>query len=801
MRSTLLTLSFFLAFFAAKTVQAQCGPGEATVRLEINADEYYEEVNWQLTNLSGSFFYGFGFLQDSMTHSFSYCIPENQCVLFSIFDNAYDGIVPDGWYKLYVNDVLTYESIPGADYGYTESVSLNCPPGTACTNPFLMSLGTGATPTGDETWYSFIPDSTGTYILNTCGAACPTKIWVYNSCSGIFLSENQLGTIYFAESGCADGSALSNLNLEGGKEYFIRIRYQTPNCSPSSIPYSLTYAGPVMGCMDPTACNYEPLATISSGICIYPGDPDCPNGPDLTVNEEMLNSTLTFSSINNPDACAVEEGCLRGLGTRYLVEFSTHIKNIGEEDYFIGEPPANITDPSDQFVWDPCHHHWHYMGYADYLLYNSEGYRVPIGSKTGFCVLDLECSDGGIPLYDCDNMGISKGCGDIYDIGLPCQWIDITGIPADDYTMVVRVNWDQTPDKLGRLERTYDNNWAQACFTLTYDGNTPEVVFTNDSCQLYTDCEGVTFGSAQPDCNGICNGPALIGDWNQDTVRNSMDVEDYVSAALAGNSAVSTCNDLHDDGEINVFDAALLQECNVFGDNQQHWIQRFPCQFPTGFQNGQDLVTIRPGTVDTLAKTFDIQIANPFNKILAYELIVSGLVIESIQNLSPEHHAEPLFNPATGRIIALSADQSGIKKNATPSTFLRVNYSTLTGNKVCVEEVISVVNDKYQESSATLADPNCVLVNTVAVGEPNSAPFAVFVQPNPMRESTTVFFENPGAAPMSFTLTDLTGRSLRAFQDFRGESVSIERGELPEGTYIFTIRGEKGSVSGKLVIQ
>ena len=794
-----LALLFGLIAFHAS---AQCPPGMDEVRLEINTDYYFYEEYWTFTSQDGSALYGAGTVPDSATHNFTYCVPDNQCVRFSLYDNADDGFYPDGYYRLFVNDTLVFERLDGNFWGPLEIVDFNCAPGTSCTNPFYRSgPGTGSASPDNETWYSFTPADTGTYVIATCDAACPTKIWVYDRCMGTLINENNLGTIFYAEDGCPDGSASAQLNLAGGKEYFIRIRYQNIGCSTDSIPYSLVFLGPVMGCMDSTACNFEPLATISMGDCIYPGNPACPDGPDFEIDEDLLLNSLLFSSLENPDDCAVQEGCLRGLGTRYLIEFTTHINNIGEADYYIGEPPADINAPSNQFVWDPCHNHWHYMGYADYLLYNSDGFRIPIGSKTGFCVLDLQCLDGGFGQYDCINMGISAGCSDTYDRGLPCQWIDITGIPADDYTMVVRVNWDKSPDKIGRLEKRYDNNWGQACFRLSYDGNIPEVEFNTDSCQQFTDCLGEVFGNAQPDCNGICNGPALIGDWNQDNLRNAVDVATYLSAALATpGSATTPCNELHEDGVINVFDAALLQECNLHADDPQHWIQRFPCQFPTGFLNEQDLVTLQPGTLDTVAKTFDIQIANPYNRVMAYEFSVSGLVIESVENLATEHLVAPTFNPSTGEIIALATNETSIKKNFTPVNFLRVHYSTLTAQKVCVSGITSVVNNKYQQSNATLADPNCVPVNYVAVNEPNSSPFAIFVQPNPMRESTTVFFENPNAEPVAFTLTDLTGRILRSYSDLRSESVVIDRVGLPEGTYFFSLRSSRGSVSGKLVM-
>ncbi|MFN0215223.1 MAG: lysyl oxidase family protein [Saprospiraceae bacterium] len=798
MKSAPVFLALLLSFISFNT-SAQCPPGQDSVRVEINHNNFFFEVSWEITSLDGNIEYGSGMLQDTATNVFTVCVPADQCIKFTI-NGGFSGLFPDGWYRLYVNDTLVYKRLNGSFQVQTESVELNCTPGSSCISPVFLSLGTNTTPTAEETWFSFTPADTGVYVFATCGAMCPIKIWVYDRCAGVFISEIQLGTIAYSLDGCPDSSASIHLNLEAGKDYYLRLRYQEPGCSPEPIPYSLSYLGPVTGCMDPVACNYEPLATISSGICLYPGDPACPKAPDFLMNQDYLLNTIELMDMLNNDLCLVDAGCLRGLGTRYILSFATQITNIGDADYYIGKTPENINDPSTQFVYDPCHQHWHYMGYADYILYNSEGYRVPIGQKTGFCVLDAFCF-GKERKYNCINMGISASCGDVYGPDTPCQWIDITELPADNYTMVVRVNWDKSPDKLGRVEKTYDNNWAQVCFNLLYDGNTPEVIFNTDSCQQFTDCNGEIFGNALPDCNGVCNGSALHGDWNQDTVRNALDVDGYLSAALAGNGSPSFCNDLHEDGSINVFDAALLQECNLYANNQQHWIQRFPCQFPTGFLNTQDLLTILPGTVDTIAKTFDIQIVNPVTEVMACEIAVSGLVIESVENLASEFQAVPIFNPATGKILTLSHDTASIKKNFLPNNFLRVHYSKLTDHKICVSEIIAVVNNKYQQSNATLADPNCVPVSYVSSHEAGFRPFAVFVQPNPMGESSTVFFENPNAEPMSFTLTDLTGRTLRSFNDLRGQSVVIERAGLPSGTYFFNLRGNSGSMCGRLVMR
>ena len=230
---------------------------------------------------------------------------------------------------------------------------------------------------------------------------------------------------------------------------------------------------PVQGCTDNTACNFNPIAESDDGSCIYPGDPDCVNGPDLLVMP--FEGSMYLQAYENEDGCAIEEGCLTGYGDRSIIRFDTWIKNVGNVDYFIGSVSDN--EETNQFEWDMCHNHWHYKGYAEYVLFDSDGQIIPVGFKNGFCVMDLECSGDdelGVPAgnytYGCSVMGISAGCGDIYGSGLSCQWIDITNVPDGEYTFVVRTNWDQDPDVMGNIELSYENNWEQTCIG----------VFTND---------------------------------------------------------------------------------------------------------------------------------------------------------------------------------------------------------------------------------------------------------------------------------------------------------------------------------
>lgn len=778
---------------------AQCPAGFNEIKLELKTDFYFYEVNWKISNQATGEVLFTGFAANDSFKTYTYCVPDDGCKVFRIIDDAADGMTPDGYYRLYLNGQLLRENI-GGNFGAGESIVLACPPGTSCFSALPIDTGAWVTPNGMQTWYRFVPQDTGAYHISTCDSmnACGSKIWLYHTCFGILVSDDLTGADYYADGGCATG-ALASVALAGGKEYYIRIRSEPEDCDTTPIHFTINFIGPIKGCLDPIACNYNPLATLSDS-CIYNGDPNCPTAPDLVTRELDFRESMQLSTLDNPDACAVDEGCLRGLGTRHVIRFHTYIENTGDQDYYIGPTPSSPNDSSTQFVWDPCHHHWHYMGYAEYILFDANGYRLPIGSKTGFCVLDLICP-ADKRKYNCNVMGITAGCGDVYDSGLPCQWIDITGIPAGDYTAVMRVNWDKSPDNLGRVEKDFMNNWAQACFNLAYSGSNPLVTYHNDQCPPFIDCAGEIYGNAQPDCNGVCKGVALHGDWNQDTTQNMDDTNAYLSAAVAGTGSASPCFDLDASGDLNVYDAALLQECVLHRDDPQYWIQEFPCQFPAGFTNDNDLVTLRAGILDTLAKTFDIEIFNPFNPIMGYEFSVTGLAIDSVENLIPAYFPDLRFNAASGKIIGLGKDESTVDKHTLPGSFLRVHYSTITGTEICLSQITAVVNAKYQRSNASIGVPNCIPGKTSATNTPDQNAFGVFVQPNPFVDRTSIYFENEAAEPMRVDLKDVTGKLLRSFEGIRGTSLTIERNNLPLGTYIFSVCGPKGCAGGKVIAQ
>ena len=495
----------------------------------------------------------------------------------------------------------------------------------------------------------------------------------------------------------------------------------------------------------------------------------------------LQNSIFAQTMVVNANDCYIQEGCLAGFGTRELVRFTTHIQNIGFTDYYIGNPGAN----PDQFVYGACHNHWHYEGYAEYLLYDSVGQQMAQGFKNGFCVMDLECSGGGSAQYGCSNMGISMGCGDIYSSGLSCQWIDITDVPDGRYTLVVRTNWDNSPDALGRFEMDINNNWGQACIQIAHNPNL--VVTVQQNCPSYVDCLGQIYGSAQIDCEGVCAGTRLIGDLDVDADNDSIDAAGYVTGILDASLTAAPCTDVNDDGSLTVADAALIAHCHqahVLADSS---LIDTRCSFPLlDMVNIYDSVTFTIGAFDLGAGYLDVHVRNPNRKLVGYELRFSGITITGVDNLADpmDFPIVPAFNGNTAHVIGLSYVDSLFERHNGFTPLFRVHFVN-PANMICIDQVVDVVNEDYAAPLTFLVDA-CVFSTAVAALEGGNG---LSVMPDPFDDHFVMTYAPRTGGRVVLLLTDMQGRVVRRIEAPATGQLRVEGRDLAAGSYLYRLQG------------
>lgn len=700
-----LIVSNALGEMAVMTHQITIGEGNI-LDIQLIADNYPNEISWLLTDP-----YGVTVASGGSTGT-TLCIGEG-CYIFTINDSYGDGICCGygiGSYTLVLNGE---EIATGGNYAYTESQYVNCPDGIDCNNTIGAQEGINTAPIGDD-WFTYTPAENGQYRISTCGFTnCNSTIWMYDYCNMLNFDDTNEATLTYNDDACGSQAELTPY-LEGGQEYYIRVGSIDGSCDGNPMDFEISYMGGIPGCMNPAACNYLPIASEPTE-CFFIGDPECPEfGPDLFVLGDVFYNSMYFTTLENQDACYVNEGCMQGFGNREIIRFTTHIKNIGTEDYFIGAP----NNQPGQFEWDVCHNHWHYEGYAEYVLYDGDGNEMPqIGFKNGFCVLDLECSDGGIAKYTCGNMGVTAGCGDIYSSGLSCQWVDVTDVPAGDYTLVIRTNWDFAADANGSYELRYDNNWAAVCVSFDRDANNQITNFSKTlNCPIVLDCVGVPFGNAQPDCAANCPGIIVRGDLNASNDLEYADADQYLSEILGNDAVVTDCTDMNNDGSITVTDAALVAGCVFFGtDYVDEYGVHNHCIFNDEIMNPNHNVTLSIAEVNTDAGYVDVHILNPDNEVVAYEFTVSGFTISSVQNIYDPllFDVVPAASLGGTRVLGYCDDDQFLPKNYSPAPFIRIYYLNNAGPEACIASIVDFVNEDYHEVVTTIGGCLPFVMNTL----------------------------------------------------------------------------------------
>ncbi len=791
-------LTFLLSIFCLFLCPFQsiaCDTGESTIIVTIHTDNWGYETSWRIIDGSGNIYHqvDFGTYDDNEIYETEVCVPLGTCVSFIIEDSYGDGIFQNDAYTISLDGT---ELISTAMAGTQESFDFNCPPGTVCSTAIEITEGDFTT-VDDNSWYIFTPDLTGIYLISTCdNNNCDTKIWVYDDCSGLFDDTNE-GTIFYNDNN-PNCDLLAEVEgfFGAGISYVIRIGDAEDDCAGQLINFSINYLGPISGCTDPGSCNYNPMATIDDGSCIPFGDPACPNAPDLVLRQDVLETSIYLTTINATDECLINEGCLQGFGMRDIIRFTTHIENNGDADYFIGEP----FDNPDQFTYDNCHQHYHYDGYAEYILFDEDGTELPIGFKNGFCVLDLVCDNGGSPQYGCGYMGISVGCGDIYHSGLQCQWIDVTDVPDGNYTFVTRVNWDNAPDALGRVETDTINNWAQVCINLDRSSGALEFQLVED-CPTYVDCTGAIYGNAQPDCNGDCNGTALMGDLDANQEQDMQDAQQYVNDIITHNISATPCNDLNADGNISVYDAALLSGCLNYGTGHTHPDGGFHdhCDLPIDIIDPSDTVALSITGINPDEKYIDISIHNPTASVVAYQFQVSGISLISAENLidPATYPISPKVGISDGMTIGISYDDSLILKQDIVQPLVRLYYTDYLDTMICISNIVDIVNQDYFRTH-TRVDGPCLTI--VDVDEPYTS-IEVNLDPNPFEKQTRLSFFNPDNEVFELEILNSAGQLVQTYSGIRNNGQTIHRNNLPGGVYFYVLKSATKIGVGKMVMR
>ncbi|MEY5044449.1 MAG: Secretion system C-terminal sorting domain, partial [Bacteroidota bacterium] len=319
-------------------------------------------------------------------------------------------------------------------------------------------------------------------------------------------------------------------------------------------------------------------------------------------------------------------------------------------------------------------------------------------------------------------------------------------------------------------------------------------------CAQYVDCAGEPFGLAQADCNGDCNGTALVGDLDYDGSQTYSDAVSYVEHILGNDIQALPCTDIDQDGNITVTEAALMARCQYWNEAHEHPDSsgvHDKCTFPVvEIINPFDSVGFSIGQVNWEQGYFDVYVINPDNRIIGYELVFSGLGIQSAVSLADPigYPITPSFTPGGNRLIGLSYDNMSFIKNYVWVPLVRIYWSSI-GDEICISEVVDVVNDSYHNTVHWIEN-GCLMANGVS----EFTTLDAMLHPNPMTESALLRFSNPAGDVFELELVDAQGRVVQE-QSGAVSQFEITREGLAPGTYLYRLMGGNGWATGRLSVQ
>lgn len=776
-----LTTTFF--FFV---ILAQLS-GQKQLTIKFTPDAFPQDVTWELQNQDYRGIVAEGDLTG--------CSPNEECVVFEemVEDRCYTLVVRDansdgsGSYEVFYDGMLMFSRDDfNTDKTYDD---FNCTEGETCALAIQLNLPDNKiyAPDTKEFWFKFTPEEDGHYRINTCDnrvttvGVADTELWYYKSCNRFIHASTAEGAESYSddEAECAPGSGFNFIPLEAGIEYYIRHKPQQDwlNIPKNDSLKIKVQKLPVRnGCTDPEACNYDPFAQLDNGTCDFVTG--C--APDLSLDSFELRESIMVDTVFSNDQCFIEEGCLTGPGPREVIRFSTKIDNIGNADYWVGRPENS----ENLFSQINCHGHYHHLGYAEYLLYEGQGEPTPIGFKSGFCVLDLDCSDAGgaLPKYICANMGISKGCSDIYNEEIDCQWVDITDIEDGQYTIIVRVNQFELVDARGMAEKTYENNVGRACVDI--DRSTGVLIVTvEEDCEVYRDCAGVINGLSSIDCKGVCGGDAHWGDVDGTGDVELSDLEGYLDLLVNKITGSESCLDLNDDGKLSIYEADLIAEClqidaaNIDNPFHEH------CSFPSGSEQPDQVATLRINDFDPGGQTFVVEGWFADRNLTAFQIATSGIQIESIEKLYGETPDYLLHNDET--LFAVHNTEQ-LSRNTGFQPLFRINYSAVTADSICLTRESEMINSLHNRISLEL-DNVCEFISSNKDIRNHAS---ISLLPNPAKDKMRVFAD--GQRVHSYSIASVAGEVISTQVVDTQENFTVNVESLNEGLYLMQLRIENG---------
>ena len=204
----------------------------------------------------------------------------------------------------------------------------------------------------------------------------------------------------------------------------------------------------------------------------------------------------------------------------------------------------------------------------------------------------------------------------------------------------------------------------------------------------------------------------------------------------------------------------------------------------------------------------DISILNPDNEVLGYQFTIGNeiVMITNVENLVSDYPIQPAFSSYDNMVLGISLEDSLIQKNYDPVPLCRIYYALPLGfnigqNFICIEEIIDVVNQDYENVISINNTEPCDEINPYDIEELDGVN-SLIIYPNPATESFFISLSLQEKQESVVSVFDVIGNLISTHKYFEKDLYTeIDVSSLSKGIYNVKIDYDKGMINKKIVIQ
>jgi hypothetical protein len=264
-----------------------------------------------------------------------------------------------------------------------------------------------------------------------------------------------------------------------------------------------------------------------------------------------------------------------------------------------------------------------------------------------------------------------------------------------------------------------------------------------------------------------------------------------------------SCIDVSGNCFESIYDAELVKWCSKYSYTLYPGASpQYNCNFPRNVTNPNELTNLEIVNVNLAGGYLDVNISNPNADIMAFQFNISGVYIQNVVSLvNPTDFPVDLrFNANTNAIFGISMVDSAIKRAVNPQGLVRVYFSGVGQNWICISEIVDIVNANGERTTATIAGSCFAATITNVIEKENLLYFHLI--PNPAQENVTIMLQNPSGKSMTASVFDYAGRTVKEMNIPANQTkVNIALDDMSSGIYFVKINNDSFYRVEKLVKQ